>query len=460
MAVGMIDPREAAARMFRAALQAADPAAGLDRHWDRAWSNRGIDPRDPGRPVMVISVGKSSIEMARACLEHLSRPVEPSVVAAVPERLAAWRASGTTWPGVEVMPADHPLPTDRSIAAASRIADRVARFASDHGERGIVIALISGGGSAQMCLPDEGLTLEDVRQVNRLLQGRGAGIHELNCVRKHTERLKGGRLGFLAGRATVQVFVASDVMGNDLGVVASGPFAPDSTTYAEALEVLDRYEVSGKCDRVAAFLSRALTDGRSETVKPGEPALGLVAHEIVSSNADARRGAVEEAGRLGIRVAGCTEMPLRASASGVGRLMVDRMESWLARHGGEGGGWAAMIEGGEPTVDTREAGASVGVGGPSQEVVLAGAVRAWTAFAAASMVVASFSTDGMDGPTDAAGAIADAGVIGAGGGLSEAIKALQKHDSHGFLGRAGGLVRTGPTGVNVNHVALVFGPSV
>jgi hydroxypyruvate reductase len=270
-------------------------------------------------------------------------------------------------------------------------------------------------------------------------------------VRKHCELLKGGRLTAWCGAGQIRALVLSDVIGDPLDVISSGPFVPDPTTFADALGVLDRHAASPEAPRVREFLLRGARGEFPETPKPGDPTMNRVRSEIVGSNSlvvDAVRASLIGVGAEPVRV-------LRALAGEVSevaaRLAQEAREISRTRLPGSS---AALVVGGEWTVN---AAGSKGVGGPSQELALALACRLslerkWAAMA--------YSTDGIDGPTDAAGAIvteatlADASAIGL-----DARAALTEHDSHGYFmeldGRGAEHLRTGPTGTNLNHIAVL-----
>jgi hydroxypyruvate reductase len=326
----------------------------------------------------------------------------------------------------------------------------VAAFAGAWGARGRIIVVLSGGGSAHLTLPSGNLTLDDLRGVNDALQRAGAPITALNAVRKHTERLKGGRLALPASSVPTTVYALSDVVGDRLDTIASGPFAPDATTFGDAIGVLERYGVKDACARILAHLEAGGRGEIAETPKPGDPALARVEHVVIGNNRAVIDAAGEAIGACGFRVAAMQEGVEGESAS-VGRELA-RQAIRAARAGDA----ACVIFGGEPTV---RVGSATGRGGPSQELALAAAIE----LAASSeqglaqrVAIVSLSTDGIDGPTDFAGAIVTAQTAAR---IADPAAALAAHASTDALDRAGALLRTGPTGTNVNHVAaaLVYG---
>lgn len=422
-------------------LKAADPGAALERRW--------VDP--PAGPVMVLAFGKASMEMAGTALGHLAGRELVGIVTAVPERV---NAAGLD-ERVAVYAADHPLPSARNIEAARMVVSLTAMFAQTHGDGGTVVALVSGGGSAHLTLPTGSLTLDDLRAVNAALQRAGAPIEDLNAVRKHTEELKGGRLATLAAPARVVSYIVSDVLGDRLDVIASGPLAPDPTTYQDALAVLDRFGIAGAAPRVTEHLRRGATRALPETPKPGDPVFGAVKNTIVANNEVAVEAAARAVRKLGFEVAGI-RTGVEGDADAAGEMLARRAADLAAAPLG-----SAFVIGGETTV---RVGAGVGKGGPSQEMALSAAVELARLDAASPRlrvreraVLLTFSTDGVDGPTDAAGAVVTAETSRGLPALGiDPAAALQNHVSYTALERAGALIRTGPTGTNVNHVAVVL----
>jgi len=361
-------------------------------------------------------------------------------VTAVPERIGRAGAMGV----LREYPADHPLPMARNVEAA-RAVDTLARRVRP-GER--VILLISGGGSAHLTMPAGAITLDELAAVTRALQRAGAPIKDLNAVRKHAERLKGGRLAAMMSGVDVRVFVLSDVMGDRLDAIASGPAAADPTTYGDALEVLERFGAAGVSPGVTEHLRRGAAGLEEETPKPGDPRLAGVKSVIIASNATAVDAAARAAAELGFRV-----MEQRTGVEGPSAEAGRQLAAELRRLDSEGAGPCAVVVGGETTVD---AAGSDGLGGPSQELALAAAMDL-----PGRGAVLAFSTDGVDGPTDAAGAVVTGCAVAR--ALEHGVdlaRALARHDSYTALGAIGALVRTGPTGTNVNHIAagLVYGP--
>lgn len=401
---------------------AADPTASLLRALANA------------RPhaTALLAVGKASIAMARAAPSILDIP--RAILTCVPEH--APHADLPAW--FEILPADHPLPTPRNLLAASR----VEAFLRSLGEDDELLALISGGGSAHLCAPADGLTLDDLTAVTRAMLRAGAPIDALNAVRKHCERLKGGLAARLASPARVRALVLSDVIGDRLDTISSGPFAPDATTYADAIDALRTHAALDASPAIRGHLERGRAGEVPETPKVGDPCFARVTHEIIASNRALVEAARRSCERLGHRVREA-RVAHTGSAGELGREMGARARA-LEPPG-------AIIVGGETTVDASGA---PGVGGRNQEVALAAAIEI---DGRDGVVVLAYASDGVDGPTDAAGAIVDGSTCEAmrSAGIDPA-RALREHDSHRALDAAGALIRTGPTGTNVNDIAIAL----
>lgn len=433
------DHRKHADEIIRAVLNAADPARALMKHWPAQLAD--------GRPTLVIAIGKASLEMANVAVQRLGHSLIRAIVAAVPERVRKHRMGGR----IEVLPVDHPWPSDRNVTAARAIAELASGAPREHR----VVLLISGGGSAHLTLPGDGLKLEDLRAVSQALQRAGAPIQDLNAVRKHTEQLKGGRLAAMLRGSDIHAFILSDVMGDRLDAIASGPVSPDPTTYADALGVLDRYGAAAAAPRVTEHLRRGAAGQIEETPKPGDAIFDRVTSTVIAGNAMAVDAAAARAERLGFRV-----MDRVTGVEGEAASVGDDLARDLREHARESSIAMAVVRGGEPTVraDGMEGDAakalksSRGSGGPSQELALA---AAQALEGQERMVLLAFSTDGIDGPTDAAGAVVTGQTVPAcrAAGLDPA-EFMSRHDSHTILDRVGAIIRTGPTGTNVNHVAI------
>ncbi len=427
--------------LLDAVMAAADPARALAASWPDELALTGDGASESALRFLAVGAGKAALEMALKLDELVADEARLAggAVAVVPERL---EQAGSLPGWLQAYPAAHPLPDERSVRAAQAIAD-VARQAGDQGVA--LIALISGGGSAMLTLPADGLALDDLRQVSDALMKAGAPITALNTVRKHCEQLKGGGLARLAYPARVWAFILSDVVGDPLDVIASGPTAPDPTTYADALDVLDAYDARDASPAITAHLEAGARGAHPETAKPGDEALERVTHRLIGSNRLALEAARQHAAASGWRVAGF-EVGVEGEAREVGaRLAAQALD---LRQGPDRP--ACLLLGGETTVTVRGG----GIGGRNQELALAAALAL---DGVDGIAIASFATDGVDGPTDAAGAVVTGQTCARAreSGLDPQVY-LDDNDSTTLLDRAGGLIRTGPTGTNVNDIMLAL----
>jgi hydroxypyruvate reductase len=341
--------------------------------------------------------------------------------------------------------AGHPVPDENGVQGTQEI----MRLLERAGERDLVICLISGGGSALMLAPAPGLTLQDKQNVTKLMLACGATINELNCVRKHLSAIKGGQLARLASPAQAATLILSDVVGNPLDVIASGPTVPDTTTFADAWALLEGY---GLTDKLPAAVRERLEQGKAgaiaDTPKADDPIFANVHNIIIGSNDLAAQAAVERAQQLGMHA-----LMLSTYVEGEARE-VARVYSGIVREIAASGQPlprpACIVAGGETTVTLR----GKGLGGRNQELALAAALKI---AGLDNVAIVACGTDGTDGPTDAAGAIADGETVARARslGLDPAVF-LANNDSYHFFQPLGDLLLTGPTGTNVNDLTLLF----
>lgn len=430
--------RDEARRILDAAVAAADPRDALLRALRREGDALvvGDDTVDLGavERVLMVGAGKAAVGMARGALEVLGDRVAGGSIT-VPH------GGGAELAEIEVWEAAHPVPDTHGLAGAVA-ALRVARAA---GERDLMLCLLSGGASALWPCPAGTVGLSDVRELTAGLLRAGAGIGEINAVRKHLSRIAGGGLARAAQPARVVTLALSDVVGSALDVIGSGPTVPDPTTYAQAVEVLRRHDV-----RVPAAVLAHLQSGAAgivpETPKPGDPAFRRASIQVIGSVRDALAGAARAAEELGYRaeiVSDSLEGEARDAAREIAALALRRREDQDGRP-------LALLLGGETTVTVR----GNGRGGRNQELALALAVEI---AGEDGIVAAALGTDGVDGPTPAAGAIVDSGTVARGRERGvDARAALERNDSYTFFRATGEAVVTGPTGTNVGDVVLVL----
>ncbi len=428
-----------------AALAAVEPARAVGRFLSlegdtlRAGEAR-LALRD-GAAVRLVSAGKAAASMTGAAVSLLGGRLERGVLVTKHGHLAGQALP----PAIEVFEAGHPVPDDAGRAAVAR----VEKLLSEGREADVVVALLSGGASALLADPAEPITLSELQATTGLLLRSGASIVELNAVRKHLSRLKGGQLARLAAPATVVSLILSDVVGDPLDVIASGPTAPDPTTFADAWSVVERRGLAGALPASVRARLRAGAEGRlPDTPKPGDPLFDRVHNVLVGSNRLAALAAVGEA-----RALGYTTLFLSTFVEGEARE-VARVAAALGRgvlaHGDPVPPPACLVFGGETTVTVRGSGR----GGRNQELALAAALALEGIDGISVMALA---TDGSDGPTDSSGAIVDGATAGAirAAGLDPAA-ALAANDAYPALEAAGAQLLTGPTGTNVNDLTVVL----
>jgi glycerate 2-kinase len=394
-------------------------------------------PLGRGR-VVVVAAGKAAGPMAAAAEEvlgdHLDHGLAVCPTATVPLRRTELRLAG------------HPLPDVRGQAAA----DEVESLVSGLGPHDILLLLLSGGASALLPAPAGSLSLKDKALTTSLLLKAGASIGELNAVRKHLSRLKGGGLARLAAPAHVSALVLSDVVGDDLSTIASGMAAPDPTTYGDALDVLAARGVARRVPaRVRAHLQAGAGGRRAETAKAGDPVFRRVHATVVGSNRRSMAAAGQEARRQGLRPLILTTR-LQGEAREVARVLVAILEE-CTLSGRPAAPPVCLLAGGETTVTVR----GKGRGGRNQEL----AVAAATPLSRLSVpaVLASLATDGVDGDSDAAGGVVDGSSARRARalGLAPPEAFLAASDSRSFLASLGDLILTGPTGTNVSDVTVL-----
>jgi len=415
------DPRTLLRQMFDAAIASAQPALCLPPHL----------PEPPSGRTIVIGAGKASAAMARALEDHWPGPLEGLVVTRYGYAVPCER--------IEIVQAAHPVPDEAGLVASQRIAAKVSGLCADD----LVIALISGGGSALLVAPAPGLTLADKRAVNTALLASGATISEMNCVRRHLSALKGGRLGALCHPARVVTLLISDVPGDDPRDIASGPTVGDPTTCADALAIVDRYRMT-----VPAAVRRLLESGAGESVKPGDPRLARSEIRMIT----APQIALEAAARVA-RDAGVPAYILGDSLEGEARDLGKAMAGIARQVATRGQPFeppCVLLSGGETTVTVR----GPGRGGRNVEFLLSLAV---TLDGLAGVHAIAGDTDGVDGAEEIAGALVAPDTLARAwaSGVNPRAR-LDANDGHGFFRALGDSVITGPTLTNVNDFRAIL----
>ena len=408
--------------LFQAAVSAAQPMRCIAAHLP--------EPPACGRTV-VVGAGKAAAAMAQALEAHWPTPLTGLVLTrhgfALPCRQ------------IEVVEAGHPLPDAHGQAAAQRVLEQVSGLSADD----LVICLLSGGGSALLALPAPGLTLADKRDVTDQLLRSGATIREINCVRKHLSAIKGGRLALACGPARVASLLISDVAGDDVDVIASGPTVPDPTTCSDALDVLARYDI-----KVSDAVRSHLWSDQAETPKPGTPAFQRHTVRMLATPNTALEAAAAQARQLGL-----TPYTLADDMEGESREVAATLAALARRIAARDEPFkrpCVLLSGGETTVKVT----GTGRGGPNGEFALGLALALQ---GQAGIWALAADTDGIDGSEDNAGAYIGPQTLEAGHqhGLN-ARHSLDANDSYGYFSTIGDLLVTGPTYTNVNDFRAIL----
>ncbi len=439
--------RDMAKAVFLKAVSAVDPYRRLKEiaHIDKnrliigaeEVSEKVFDLNEFER-IFLVGTGKASSSMAQAIEEIFGGRITKGLITtkyghALPLRFT------------EIIEAGHPLPDPKGLEGARKVKDLL----TNTGPKDLVLFLISGGGSALLPLPADKITLEEKQELTQLLLDCGADIKEINTIRKHISQMKGGWLARWAYPSTVITFILSDVVGDPLDVIASGPTVPDTSTFQESWEILKRY---GLINEIASSIRNHLQAGREgkikETPKAGESVFEKVHNMIIGSNIVALRAAEKE-----FSLAGFNTIILSSSIVGETREAA-RFHGAIAREVVSTGKPidrpACILSGGETTVTIRGS----GLGGRNQEFALSGAFEI---SGLEKTVLLSGGTDGTDGPTDAAGAMADHTTITRARQLGlDSMKFLENNDSYHFFEKLGDLLITGPTHTNVMDVRILL----
>jgi glycerate-2-kinase len=425
-AVNAVDPGEAIRRSLR--IRGTHLAIN-GAEWD-------LDRFDG---IHVVGGGKASGAMAEVVEEIFSDRISSGTVNVLKGTESRYNLARISLNG-----ASHPVPDLVGVAGVEKMIDALDGV----GASDLVVVLISGGGSSLLTYPAKRVALKDIQDVTQKLLMSGATIGELNAVRKHLSAIKGGQLAQRSRGATVISLILSDVVGDPLDTIASGPTAPDETTFGDAKDVLERFNLWEGTPRI---IKERLDDGAKgkipETPKPGDPIFQKVNNFVIGSNLVAARAAEERAGTLDYN-ARLMSTEVEGEARELGKSFAETVAS-VTRHGSPIRAPAVLVAGGETTVSVR----GRGVGGRNMEVALA----ASEGIEGTASVVAALATDGIDGPTLAAGAIVDGSTLlrAKAQGL-EPSKFLSENDSYTFFQRLGDALITGPTGTNVNDLTIIL----
>lgn len=429
--------------VLEAALAAVDPKAAVLHVLQRTGDTLivGAQPYDLThyRRIIVIGAGKAGTPMVQAVESVLGDRISAGLVVVKTDH-----GGPTTY--VPIAEATHPMPNEAGVRAGRQILALAAGAEADD----LVIALLSGGGSALLVAPAAGLTLADKQGMTNALLSCGATINEINCLRKHCSAVKGGQLARAFAPATLITLALSDVIGSPLDVIASGPTVPDASSWADAWAIVEKYNLADKLpapivERLRAGLAGVLPD----TPKVGDPAFAKTVNLIVADNRVAAYAALQQAQAVGYNGLLLTTH-VEGEASQVAKVAV-ALAKEVRETGQPVAAPACLILGGETTVTL---GAHPGQGGRNQELALAAALALQNT---PGVTVVSLATDGSDGPTDSAGGMADQGTVARGlaAGFS-AVDSLRRHDAYPFLQASGDLLLTGPTQTNVNDLIFIF----
>ncbi len=438
----LLELRQQALHIFQAGIIAADPAGAVKKYLKKTGNqleillDDGSTRRGDWSKIHLIAFGKAACAMAAAAQEIIPAPLlfNPPIAVTNYENV-------TSIAGVDVIGAGHPLPDNAGLMAAERIVGQISHTQQNE----LALVLVSGGGSALIPYPADAISLQEKIATTDLLLACGATINEINCVRKHLSLLKGGGLAKLALPADVHALILSDVLGDDLSVIASGPTVPDRSTYADAVTLLKTKVI---WDKIPANVQSHLEQGRlgklPETPKPNDDAFKNAAHTLIGSNAISVSAMLKAAQKLGY-----------ATRHYSGHLCGEAREEAekLVAYAGHINKPLALLAGGETTVTLTGSGR----GGRNQEMALAFAIAAAQHGLTGQWVFLSGGTDGRDGPTDAAGGLVDPGTLArivSGFGDPQAL--LDNNDSYHALKKSQDLLDTGATGTNVADLQVLL----
>ncbi|MCJ7545684.1 MAG: glycerate kinase [Deltaproteobacteria bacterium] len=435
--------RGKALSIFQASLRGADPKGCVKRHLKVDHGVFSVGDfrkrlKDVDR-IIVVGAGKAAALMAQATEEILKDRIDRGVVITT-------RGAEASLKRIRLYCGGHPLPDKEGAEGTERIMEIIAGA----GEDDLVLCLISGGGSALLVAPCEGIGLEDKKRMTHLLLECGATIDEINTIRKHVSRVKGGRLAKAAFPAQTVSLILSDVIGDRIDSIASGPTAPDPTTFEECFKIIKKYDLMEKMPQpIKLFLQTNKGKQGTETVKPRDPVFERVENVIVGSNLLALKEAETAAKALGFHT-----LLLSAAISGDTRRAAEE-HARLAQEIRMGKGThlppACVVSGGETTVVVK----GDGKGGRNQEFVLAASIAI---DGLKDVVISSMNTDGIDGPTDACGALCDGLTVSRAKKMNlDPEDYLGRNDSYHFFEKLDDLIKTGPTNTNVMdiHILLV-----
>ena len=435
--------RKDATDIFYASLNAVNPVTAVKNHLqvedNTIRSGSFAAPLDSFENIYLIGFGKAAAAMARGVEEVLGKALTSGIVNVKYDHLDAVSEK------IKINQAGHPVPDQAGISGTEEIINLV----QDCRENDLVICVISGGGSAIFPSPQTGISLAQKQETTRQLLACGADIKEINAIRKHISKVKGGQLARMIYPATLLTLILSDVIGDPLDSIASGPTAPDETTFEDCLAILEKYDLLGKVPQTVEDRIRGGVAAKvPETPKKTDPAFSKTHNLIVGSNWQAVLAAQQYAQQIGYNTLILSTF-IEGETRDVARVHA-AIAKQILKTGNPVNSPACMISGGETTVTIK----GKGLGGRNQEFVLAAAIDIRDQ---RNVVILSAGTDGSDGPTDAAGAIADGETINRAKELKiDAFSYLQNNDSYHFFEKLNDLVKTGPTNTNVMDLRILL----
>lgn len=431
--------RKSAREIWEAALAASDPDVcirSILKPSDRGFSVAGTDVEVGGR-LVVIGAGKASPRMAQTIEDLFGDRIWNGLI-------VTKYGHGLPMKKIEIVEAGHPVPDGNGVTGVLKIHQLI--FGLEPSD--VVICLISGGGSALLPAPADDITLDEKQEVTSKLLRAGATIRELNTIRKHLSSMKGGQLAQLAYPARVVALIFSDVIGDFVDVIASGPTAPDTSTFSDAHAILEKYRVSVP-EAVKSRITRGARGEIPDTPKPGNPVFANVSNHVIGNNRVLVDSAARKAKELGFNTL-LLSTGVEGEARDVGRVFA-AIAREVATSGNPVPSPACILAAGETTVTVR----GDGMGGRNQEMTMAWAISMQSWFKPACFV--SLATDGTDGPTDAAGGLVDPFTCARAAEFGiQAAKRLRANDSYNFLKVTSDLIKTGPTRTNLMDLQILL----
>ena len=437
-----MDLKAVAREIFLQAVKAADPYIGVNKAVSFDGYTLTISgktyPVDRYPRILVVGAGKASAHMGRAIEDILGEHVSDGWINTKYDHAVHLKR-------IKVHECGHPVPDESGRQGT----EQIVKLLTSVDEHTLVICLLSGGGSALMPAPAEGITLKEKQEVTHLLLNAGAAIEELNAVRKHLSIIKGGGMARLTSPGKLHVLILSDVIGDRLDTIASGPAVADGSTYQDCIDICTRYNVMNVLPpRVLERFIRGVCGEIPETAKEGDAFLASVTNTLIGNNSVSVESAREKAEKLGFNTMVLTTV-LEGEAAEMGTVFT-AIATEIIKSGNPIPVPACIIAGGETTVTVK----GNGKGGRNQEMALSAAVRL---VGVPNVAFLSGGTDGTDGPTDAAGGVVDGTTVISGKEKDlDVLQFLERNDSYNYLKRVNGLLMTGPTGTNVMDIQILL----